>query len=137
MASSQHRKAARDELVEMEFLEALHRRRPQDVNILRALADLYTKVGRIEEGLKADLELVKLCPGECEAWYNLACSYALAGDRDRAFDVLSRAVDLGYRDQQWLIEDGDLDSLRHDPRFTRLLYRIALGVPKGVDEDKP
>jgi len=129
MASNGKRKPRRDDLVEIEFLESLRRRRPGDARILRALGDLYTRVGRIEEGLKVDLELVKLCPDESEAWYNLGCSYALLGEKDKAFDVLSRAVDLGYRDQEWLLEDVDLESLRQDPRFARLLYRIALGVP--------
>ena len=32
-----------------------------------------------------------------------------------------RAVELGYHDFRYMREDRDLDSIRHDPRFRKLL----------------
>ncbi len=111
-------------LKEIDFLEGLARRCRQDVDILKALSDLYTRVGRYEDGLKADLELSALCPGEPVVWYNLACSYALTARKDEAFSSLSRAVDLGYRDAAWIRNDADLESIRNDRRFDSLLRRL-------------
>ena len=70
-----------------------------------------------------DLQLVRLRPDRPVPWYNLACSYALLGMADRAFEALERALRLGYGHIHHLRRDPDLKSLRRDPRFTRLLRR--------------
>lgn len=111
--------------IEMGFLEGLRKRNPHDDKVLKALGNLYTQGGRYEEGLEVDELLAKLCPDESEVWYNLGCSYALAGRTEQSFDSLCKAVDLGYRDADWMKEDKDLTSLHTDPRFNNLLLRIA------------
>lgn len=121
------RKVKTEVLKELSFLEALSRRCPQDPEILKALSDLYTQVGRYAEGLRADLDLSRLCPREPLVWYNLACSYALTASPDEAFSALSRAVDLGYRDYGWIRQDSDLESIRQDQRFKALLRRLLTG----------
>jgi len=110
---------------EMSFLEALARRCPQDVDVLKALGDLYTRIGRYEDGLKTDLELIRLCPRESLVWYNLACSYALLNRAEEALASLERSIVLGYRDARWIREDRDLDSLKKDQRFISLLQRLV------------
>lgn len=114
---------ARGERVELSFLEAVRTRCPSHGRVLEALGELYTRAGRYHEGLEVDLALTRLSPGEALAWYNLGCSYALVGRRDEAFTALSKAVDLGYRDVLWLLEDADLDALRSDARFDALVRR--------------
>jgi len=49
--------------------------------------------------------------------FNLACVHARLGDRNTAFDWLSRAHTAGFKVEQacW---DEDLVSLREDPRFS-------------------
>ena len=115
-------------LQEMSFLEALLRRCPQDIEILKALGDLYTKTSRYEAGLAIDLELSRLCPQEAVVWYNLACSYARLASKAQALAALARAIDLGYRDHGWLRKDADLASLRADRRFMALLHRLISGT---------
>ena len=113
----------RTQRVEMEFLESLHQRCPQHIPLLEALGHLYTRVGRHEDGLKMDLELTRLKPTFSENWYNLACSYALTGHKDEAFQSLERAIELGYNEFDWMKRDKDLEALRDDPRFDVLLTR--------------
>jgi Flp pilus assembly protein TadD len=119
------RKANAALLKELAFLEGVARRCPQDVEILKALGDAYTRAGRYEDGLGIDLALARLRPGEALVWYNLACSYALLGRKDEALVSLERAIVLGYRDARWISEDHDLDSLKHDQRFVDLLRRLG------------
>jgi len=114
-------------LKEQAFMESLARRCPQDVEVLKALSDLYTQVGRYADGLKADLQLSRLCPGEPLVWYNLACSYALTACTDESLSALSCAVDLGYRDYGWIRQDADLKSIRQDQRFKDILQRLLAG----------
>jgi len=110
---------------EMEFLESLARRCPQDVDVLKTLGDLYTRTDCYEDGLKTDLELTRLCPREPLVWYNLACSCALLDRSDEALASLEQAIVLGYRDVRWIREDRDLNSLKKDQRFDVLLQRLA------------
>ena len=119
------RKVSADLRKETPFLEALARRCPQDVDVLKALGDLYTRTGRYEDGLKTDLELARLCPRDSLAWYNLACSYALLNRVEEALASLERSIVLGYRDARWIREDRDLDSLKKDQRFISLLQRLG------------
>jgi Flp pilus assembly protein TadD len=53
--------------------------------------------------------------------YNLACSYARQGRKDEAFDALFHAVDAGFDQAGMIADDEDLDSLRGDSRFQKVL----------------
>ncbi len=116
--------------VEMRFLEGIRTRCPGNEQVLKALADLYTRHGHIEKGLEADRRLVELCPQESEVWYNYGCSCALAGRKDDAFHALARAVELGYHDYEWLQQDHDLNSIRDDPRYQQLMEQLEKGAGK-------
>lgn len=54
------------------------------------------------------------------AYYNLSCTYALLGNSTAALDQLEKAIQAGYTDYSHLIEDGDLDLIRTEPRFLAL-----------------
>ncbi|MGD9782737.1 MAG: hypothetical protein AB7V14_11415 [Kiritimatiellia bacterium] len=110
--------------VEVEFLEGVRARLPAHPAVVESLGCLYTEMGRYQDGLRADREMVKMDPGSPIAWYNLACSLALTGQPAAAFDALEKAVALGYGDGDWMREDDDLESLRADPRYARILAQI-------------
>lgn len=112
-------------LVEMEFLERIMRRLPHDLEVLVALGDLYTRVGRYEDGLAIDRLLVTMQPEDMTIWYNLGCSLALLGKRDEALKALKRAIELGYSDHEWMSRDADLQSLREDRAFKSLIRTLA------------
>jgi Flp pilus assembly protein TadD len=108
-----------------EFLETAVRHRPDNVEALAELGHVYTRLGRLEEGLEVDRLLVSLVPDNPTVHYNLACSLALAGRPKDALDSLETAVGLGYSDAGFLLEDSDLTSLRAEPRFTDLVRKIG------------
>ena len=112
---------ARHEAVELQFLQKIADRLPGDIEVLQALADLYTKTGQFEEGLKVDQLLSQQLPNDDLVWYNLGCSYALTNHADEAFEALTKAVELGYGDYDWMKTDPDLSKLHRDPRFESLL----------------
>ncbi len=115
---------ARHNRLELAFLQSLARRLPDDTEILRALADLYTRTGSYAEGLCIDEKLSRICPGDSLVWYNLACSLALCDRTDDAIEALGRAVELGYDDYEWMKKDDDLAALRGDARFESILEWI-------------
>jgi tetratricopeptide (TPR) repeat protein len=57
--------------------------------------------------------------------YQVACSYARAGDGDRALDILEEVVEFGWRHGAWLARDPDFARFRDHPRFRRTAASIA------------
>lgn len=112
---------AHHDAVELKFLEKVSARLPEDVEVIQALAELYTKVGNFDKGLENDIKLSQLMPSDDLVWYNLGCSYALTKKPDEAFDALTKSIDLGYGDYDWMKGDSDLVNLHGDPRFESLL----------------
>lgn len=88
---------------------------------LETLGNAYTRCGRIEDGLSIDERLCDLLPDNAIAHYNLACSLSLLGRLDRAIEVLERAIELGYRDFDYLERDPDLENVRRDARYRALI----------------
>lgn len=114
----------RDLDTKIQFIEGLIRRDPDYVDALQLLGDHYTQRGRYLEGLHVDERLASLEPQNPLVFYNLACSYSLTGELDRAAFTLDHAIDLGYRDFKWLARDPDLKNLRADPAFAELKEKI-------------
>jgi predicted Zn-dependent protease len=115
------KKDAHDPQFETRFFESVLRRDPSYAAVVELLGGLYTRQGRIADGLKMDRKLVKLQPANATAHYNLACSLALAKRKADALRELHRAVKLGYRDFDWMQQDPDLEALKHHPEFRSLL----------------
>lgn len=109
---------------EITFFEAILTRLPDSIDVLMALGNNYTRRGLLEKGLFVDQCLCKLRIGDPIVHYNLACSYALIGQVDKAIDTLELAIEYGYRDFTYLQRDPDLEGIRHDPRYLALLSRI-------------
>jgi tetratricopeptide (TPR) repeat protein len=57
--------------------------------------------------------------------YNLACAEARQGHKDRAFALLTQAMEAGFDASRQLRQDSDLDSLREDPRFRDAIRRAV------------
>lgn len=109
---------------EIAFFESVLKRNPKYTEVIEILGELYTRTGRIEDGLRMDRRLVRLLPDNPNAYYNLACSLALKKRQSEAIDTLEKAVSLGYDDVDWLMQDPDLDTLKNLPDFQKLISRI-------------
>ncbi|MBI5763027.1 MAG: dienelactone hydrolase family protein [Planctomycetes bacterium] len=68
--------------------------------------------------------------------YNVACMYSLKGDKDKAFEYLERAIKKGdfprsITDQ--MEGDSDLDNIRKDARYEKMVALAKSGKAKGGD----
>ncbi len=118
------RATQRDLDTRIEFMEGLVRRDPDYVDALQLLGDHYTQRGRYTEGLKVDERLSRLDPENALVFYNLACSYSLTDQFDRAALALEKSLSLGYRDFAWLAKDPDLKKFRRQPAYDQIKTKI-------------
>lgn len=63
--------------------------------------------------------------------YNLACAYALAGKKNEALEALEASVSAGFDDYRHIERDPDLDSLRKEPAYQRLIEKMKGGSKEG------
>jgi tetratricopeptide (TPR) repeat protein len=118
------RKEARELDVKISFLEGLVRRDPHYVEALEMLGDHYTRRGDFDQSLKVDEQLSQLEPRNPLVFYNLACSYSLNQEYQRAAASLEKALTLGYHDFKWLAKDPDLRPLRQHPLYRTIETKI-------------
>ena len=113
-----------DPAFEITFYESVLRRDPRYAEVIEILGGLYTKTGRIADGLKMDRKLVKLEPSNATAHYNLACSLALCRRKSDALRTPERAIELGYDDYLWMAKDPDLETLKQNREFQALIAKL-------------
>lgn len=68
--------------------------------------------------------------------YNIACAYALQGNRDAAFDWLNRARAKGFQLENNMAGDDDLDKLHNDPRWEKLCDELNIQRHSWLHRDK-
>jgi hypothetical protein len=54
------------------------------------------------------------------AYYNLACIYALSGEKEKAIAVLAKSLQLAPQMAEWSKQDSDLAALHNEPEFQEL-----------------
>ena len=118
---------ARSQTLEFEiaFYEKLIKENSDFIDALIPLADAYTKIGKYKKGLEIDKKLARLKNTDKTVFYNLACSYALLEMINEAFEALNKAVSLGYNDLSYLQKDPDLENIRRDDRFKKIVKQIT------------
>ena len=102
-----------------------------EIGNLRALAHTLAIAGRRHEATDV-LNRLKGISGSLQpgasGWldWNLALAYAGLGDKERAFEYLTRAYEKQERALAYVKVDPLVDSLRTDSRYAFLLKKIGL-----------
>ncbi len=99
---------------EIHFYENILKESPNFVQALTAIGDAYTRAGFWQKGLEVDLKLARMRPNDPTVFYNLACSYALLNQTPAALSALTKAIEFGYNDFEYLRADADLENLLKD-----------------------
>ena len=88
-------------------------------------AQTYSKAFNIKEGTITH-------------YYNTACSWALSGNSEKAFQYLKLSVKKGQRNKEWMQSDKDLASLRSLPKWHDVMNMVQLNIDEyEKDFDKP
>jgi len=90
-----------------------------------ALAHAYARLEKQEEAIDCYKKAIDLNPENAYIhYYNMACAYSVMKRVEEGLEALKKAIDNGYDDHDWMMLDGDLNNLRKDPRFKKLVERI-------------
>lgn len=116
--------ASEDLSFDIQFLENILKHSPDSIEAMEILSNLYTEAGLIQDGLRLDKKIVKLQPNNPIGFYNLACSLALSAQKIASINALEKAIHLGYRDIDWMLEDPHLASLQNNHRFLELINKL-------------
>jgi tetratricopeptide (TPR) repeat protein len=106
---------------EIDFFERILGRNPNYPEVLRALADHFSRKKWRRRTLQMLERLAELQPQDAEIAYRLACVHALLKQAAPAVGALRRAISAGYGWVDDLLQDADLDPIRESPEFQRLL----------------
>lgn len=96
---------------------------PDDSRAATMCAVALCRLGERDEGLEWANRARAIDPDDSGVLYNVACLFALEGQRDDALACLEQAFKSGFGARDWIANDPDLASLRGDPRFQALLAR--------------
>ncbi len=97
---------------------------PDDTRALYMGANGLVALGEAERGLEWARQALAFDPDEPMVLYNVACIQSLVHRHDEALDTLEKAVQSGLTHKSWLQHDSNLDPLRREPRFRRLLQKL-------------
>lgn len=109
----------------IEPLAEASRRMPDNIHVWLAVAWCYKRTGQIDLAIDALENALETDPSEAILHYNLACYWALLGNKRQVLTYLTEAfeIDCNYRDL--VAEERDFDPLRGDPDFEALLTVIV------------
>ena len=92
---------------------------PDDALAMSRAAGEMVFLGRLDEGKAMALRAYELNPSICG--YNVGCVLVLAGEIDKALDILEEHAASRGLHTAWIEHDSDWDSVRDHPRFQAVL----------------
>jgi len=105
-----------------EVLRQQLERVPEDVRARILLATSLARRGQdADEAIRHLQTAVALRPGDPSTLYNAACTYGVLGKKPEALETVKKAFASGYSNTVWAAKDSDLDCLRDDPEFRKLV----------------
>ncbi|HKO59400.1 MAG TPA: tetratricopeptide repeat protein, partial [Thermoanaerobaculia bacterium] len=108
-----HEAMMRDDRLRARGTATSHEWAESGADLLR-LRELTRAADALNRAVQAD-------PANTNAWHNLACAYALAGDSTHALDALEKSVTLGSNSAEQIKKDPDLASLRAQRRYLAII----------------
>ena len=101
---------------------------PDDVRAISMCACALSSLGEYTQALQWADRALALAPDDAAILYNVGCAYAKLHDSAKALDYLEKSMRQGFCHKGWVENDPDLTSLRHLPRFQRLMEEFEIDL---------
>ncbi|HEX6559419.1 MAG TPA: tetratricopeptide repeat protein [Longimicrobiales bacterium] len=105
----------------LQVIESYMELNPDDARAATMRSTALCRIGRTAEGVDWAERAVEIDPADAGVRYNVSCTLAVAGEKEKALACLEDAVRGGFGNRDWLRNDPDLASLRGDARFESLM----------------
>ena len=83
----------------------------------------YMRIGKTNKALEALQQAVSIDKSDSYALYNLTAIYSVQDKTDLALDSLDKALKYGFNNYDAIRFDKDLDNLRAEPEFRKILEK--------------
>lgn len=93
----------------------------ENLSLLLAMAWCYKRTDRLEKAISMMQHAYGVKPTEPIVLYNLACYWALAGNKIQALSWLGRALRMDRDLKRLISSEQDFDQIRTDPDFETLV----------------
>ncbi len=110
---------ARRQIVEV--LPPYLARYPEDVRARCLYALSLARVGESAKAREVTAKIIERNPDDPLFQYYAACVYAALGNDDHAVTAITRSVESGWKDLDWIKNDPDLDPIRNHPGYIELM----------------
>jgi tetratricopeptide (TPR) repeat protein len=121
LQKAQEKTAAKEYAEAAKFWSQVVEANPTEGRFWDQLAKTYYNAKEYGKSINAYEKVLDLRFGyPWAAAYDIACDYALMGDKEQAFKWLEKSLDMGFRDLHHVQTDTDLDALHSEARFTKL-----------------
>lgn len=101
---------------------------PDDVSVLFGMAWCLKRLDRLPDAIAVMERAYRVEPEEPVTLYNLACYFALAGDKESALSWLGRALRMNVGLKKLIPDEPDFDSLRNDEHFRFIVDAVESDV---------
>ena len=106
-----------------ERVSAYVTRHPESPRAYYLGSGVLFELGERRQGLEWVGRALSVDPADPGVHYNVACTLAIAGEKERALHHIERAIDCGFVGLDWLENDPDLATFRDEPRFKAAIAR--------------
>jgi predicted esterase len=113
--------------------------------------------GDYDRAIEIGQKLAAMKSADHDLQYNMACLYALKGDKDTAIEWLQKSADNDFAKLDLVTSDADLTNIRNEPGYARAVEKIraarqtafakfkqraaksapVIVMPPGLDESRP
>ncbi|MBI1348292.1 hypothetical protein GC163_18615 [bacterium] len=98
---------------------------PDEVDVFMGLAWCYKRLGQLAHAIATTHDAVQAHPDEPVLLYNLACYYALSGQKSQALSWLGRALRKAPQLRELIDDETDFNPIRESAEFRKLLELSA------------
>lgn len=109
---------------------------PSDIPAIERKFEQAYEAKNWPDAIKYGLQLAEFNPEQGTSAYNLACVYALSGDKENALKRLDEAVRRGFADPDLFVADDDLKLVRDEPQFKELAERVRKNADQRFESFK-
>jgi TolB-like protein/Tfp pilus assembly protein PilF len=100
---------------------------PGDTRALYLTANALVFLNSREKSLSFLQLALSIEPNDSMLLYNAACIYALLGMKTEALSCAERSFKEGLRLREWYENDSNLNNIRNEPRFVKLMEKMPEG----------